>query len=385
MHPQKLIKQIGILLFFSFIFSKALPAQENNPIKIFGYFQNTLQAWSQYTHTPAHSTFNTQQLNVFFQKDMSRSWTAFINIEFLNNFSAQKHWGSLNLEEVWVRYHYDYTFNLKLGLLTPVFNNLNEIKNKTPVLPYIIRPLSYESSFNEFIPVEVLTPTQAYAQAYGFMRLKSLKIDYAFYAGNSPNINDKPENGQTGIDTTFAFLYGGRVGIRYNRLKAGISGSYDKDDFFQGELLVNAQNNVSLRQIPKTRIGADLSFDYDEFSFEGELINVDMKKNTVLTADLNFYYATLGYHLMDGLFSYASYWFMEEQLIFNTPVIYEKEQEEISVYSFGLSQRLLDELVLKAQFARVENDHMVNIYTDNAEFKGHDNFNIFALAVSVIF
>ncbi|MCB0281241.1 MAG: hypothetical protein H6627_09320 [Calditrichae bacterium] len=385
MRIQNVFKQFGILLILSFLFAKTSPAQDSNQIKIFGYFQNTLQAWSKYTHAPAHSTFNTQQLNIFFQKDLNRSWTAFINIEFLNNFSSQKHWGSLNLEEVWVRYHYDYNFNLKLGLLTPVFNNLNEIKNKTPVLPYIIRPLSYETSFNEFIPVEVLTPTQAYAQAYGFIRLNSLKLDYAFYVGNSPNINDKQGNGQTGTDTTFAFLYGGRVGMRFNRLKMGVSGSYDKDDLFQGEALVNMPDNVNFRQIPKTRIGADLSYDYDDFSFEGELINVDMEKNSSLSADLNFYYATLGYHIADGLFSYATYWFLEEDLTLNVPVAYEKEYEEISVYSFGLSQRLLDELVLKVQFARVESDQTVNIFNENLVFKNHDNFNIFALAVSVIF
>ena len=42
--------------------------------------------------------------------------------------------GSTKLEEVWVKYRADRRFNLKMGMLIPIFNNLNEINNRTALL-----------------------------------------------------------------------------------------------------------------------------------------------------------------------------------------------------------------------------------------------------------
>jgi len=124
---------------------------KETPIKIFGYFQNSFQQWTAFEFRPKQNSFSLQQLNLFFQKDLGTNWTTFVNFEFLNNFSSGRQWGSANLEEAWVKYRADMRFNLKLGLLVPIFNNLHEIKNRTPLLPYIIRPLAYETSFSEFI------------------------------------------------------------------------------------------------------------------------------------------------------------------------------------------------------------------------------------------
>ena len=96
-------------------------------------------------------TFNLQQLNMFFQRDITQQWTSFVNVEILNNYSSSRQWGALNLEEAWVKYRRNNFFSLKLGLQIPIFNNLNEIKNRTPLLPYIIRPLVYETSMSEAI------------------------------------------------------------------------------------------------------------------------------------------------------------------------------------------------------------------------------------------
>ena len=183
-----------VVLFSSFtVVSNTIAQEEETPIKIFGYFQNSFQHWTTFEERPRQNSFSLQQLNVFFQKDLGPDWTAFVNFEFLNNFSSGRQWGSAKLEEVWIKYRANMKFNLKLGLLVPTFNNLNEIKNRTPLLPYIIRPLAYETSFGAFIPIEILTPVQGFAQVYGFLPTGEAKVDYAVYLGNSPNINNHPK------------------------------------------------------------------------------------------------------------------------------------------------------------------------------------------------
>jgi hypothetical protein len=126
-------------------------------------------------------------------------------------------------------------FNLKLGLSIPTFNNLNEINNRTPLLPYVIRPLVYETSFNEFIPIEEFVPARAFVQAYGFFPFGESKLDYAVFVGNSPNINSDPERGQTGTDTTATILVGGRLGIRYRELNLGFSATREPPAAMESE------------------------------------------------------------------------------------------------------------------------------------------------------
>lgn len=132
------------------------------PVKLFGYFQNSLQHWTTFEDREKQNSFSLQQLNLFVQKDLNRNWTAFVNLEFLNNFSSNRQWGAANLDEAWVRYRSSNKFNLKLGLQIPEFNNLNVIKNRTPLLPYIIRPLVYETSFSAFIKIEEFVPPRAF-------------------------------------------------------------------------------------------------------------------------------------------------------------------------------------------------------------------------------
>ena len=58
------------------------------PIRIFGYFQNSLQHWSGSEDRPESNSFGLQQLNLLLQKDLRPDWTAFINFEILNNFNT---------------------------------------------------------------------------------------------------------------------------------------------------------------------------------------------------------------------------------------------------------------------------------------------------------
>jgi hypothetical protein len=179
-----------------------------SPIRLFGYFQ-TQFAHQDIENDVSANSFNLQQMNIFAQKDLGKNWTSLINLEFLNTFSSERLWGAFNLEEVWVRYRAGKGFSLKIGLQIPVFNNLNEINNKTPLVPYIIRPLAYETSFSEFIDIEDFIPRRTFLQAYGYFPIENFKIDYAIYAGNSPNIGTRGDNLvgiQSGVDTTNSFL-----------------------------------------------------------------------------------------------------------------------------------------------------------------------------------
>ena len=151
MIKMKIRKRTLILCFLLLATASAGAQSQEKPLRIFGYFQNSFQQWTAFEFRPKQNSFSLQQLNLFFQKDLGTNWTAFVNFEFLNNFSSSRQWGSANLEETWVKYRASMRFNLKLGLLVPIFNNLHEIKNRTPLLPYIIRPLAYETSFSEFI------------------------------------------------------------------------------------------------------------------------------------------------------------------------------------------------------------------------------------------
>ncbi|MCH8020503.1 porin [candidate division KSB1 bacterium] len=383
----KILKRTLILCFLLLAIASAGAQSQEKPLRIFGYFQNSFQQWTAFEVRPKQNSFSLQQLNLFFQKDLGTNWTAFVNFEFLNNFSSSRQWGSFNLEEAWVKYRADMRFNLKLGLLVPIFNNLHEIKNRTPLLPYIIRPLAYETSFSEFIEIEVLTPVRAFAQVYGFFPAGEAKFDYAVYVGNSPNINNDPSIDQTGIDTTATFLFGGRLGLRYGELKLGLSATYDKDN--SAEVLAPELNipRSELSAIPKIRFGGDLSYNFANFSFESEFIKVSLDKdNPKLEQNLDFYYATLGYHFTEALFIYGSYWFLDAHAgIPALPNERQEEDDDVKVATIGASYNMLDRVRLKAQFARVKLVNEEQLLPAGAFTKREDDFSIFALAVSVIF
>lgn len=332
-------------------------------IKIFGYFQTSFRHTTRLVNEPEQNTFNLQQLNLFFQNDLSHNWTAFINFEFLNNFSSSRQWGSANLEEAWLKYRSGKEFNLKLGLQIPIFNNLNEIKNRTPLLPYIIRPLVYETSFSEFIAVEEYLPTRAYIQAYGFCPLtEETKFDYAVYIGNSPNIStprpDSLGDFQTGVDTSATFLLGSRIGARFRELKFGVSATVDNVNFFQGAETFVGGSPSRFNEIRRFRLGADLSYNLGPVSFESELIVVayddDIEK---VSLDKNFYYATVGYHFSERLFVYGSYWFTKEDFTgarrVSGQLVLFTGDSDVKVPTFGFSYNLRDRITFKGQFARV--------------------------------
>src|SRR3990172_1159138 len=267
------MKNAGAYFLIIFLSNLPLTAQHHDsPVKIFGYFQNNLQHQSETYRDTQSNSFSLQQFNLFFQTDIEKNWRAFVNFEFLNNFSSSRQWGEANIEEAWIRFGLNEKLNVKFGLIVKAFNNLNEIKNRTPLLPYVVRPIVYETSFREFISVDQFTPEKAFAQVYGFIPVNETKFDYAVYLGNSPNINNSTENGQTGIDTTDTFLVGGRLGLRLKECKIGISVSRDNDNQLEGLTLSLGEPRSRFSEVPRTRLGADIAFHHHGFSLEGEKI-----------------------------------------------------------------------------------------------------------------
>lgn len=363
-----------------FVFS-AQPGQAQNDLNIFGYFQTT------FTHIeivdsvykPSNS-FAVQQLNVFLNKDFNDDFSAFINIEVLNNFSSERNWGGLNLEEAWMKYSASDAFNVKAGLLIPRFNALNEIKNKTPLLPYIRRPLAYEASMGDIISLEPYIPQRAFLQVYGNIGLSDdAKMEYAAYAGNADRFHiNGGTTGQRGVDTTTYKLVGGRVGVTVSDfLRAGVSGTYDRQKF-----IVNSR---FLGEMPRTRLGADLALSYAGFELTGELVLIDLNladssqavldslaglpNSTVGTSPKKtFYFANLTYNFNPQLYAYVGYSYMQDD-------ISKFIGAGLGMTSFGVGYRPIDQVVLKAQFTKSKfGDNPVRPYDRNYYYVGASVF-----------
>ena len=343
---------------------------EASNLKVFGYFQVALGFQKDVQTEREQNSFTLQQLNLFLQKNLSSDWTAFVNFEFVNTYSSFFDWGGFALEEAWINYRRSDQFKLKIGLLTPTFNNLNEIKNRTPLLPYIIRPVVYESSFREIVPTEAFAPARAFVQAYGFIPAGDTKFEYAAYLGNSPNINDNPERGVTGLDTSRTFLLGGRVGVRHNFLRAGFSSTFDKLDFsFAPDTL--GIPAIESRSVLRTRLGGDISYHDNKWLLEGEYIRVLYNLDQAeVRIDQTFYYGTLGYHFSERLLVYASYWVAHANV---QPI----EEEGFQVPTIGMAYNLNDMIILKAQLARVHSEDTNPVIDANYDYS--------YLAVSVVF
>ena len=354
------------------------------PLRIFGYFQNSLQRWTEFEERRPQNSFSLQQLNLLLQKDISSTWVAFLNFEFLNNFSSKDMWGSTRLEEAWVRYRKSEKFNLKLGLQIPIFNDLNEINNRTPLLPYITRPLVYESSFSDVLPVDEFVPPTAFVQGYGFLPVGELKVDYALYVGNTSGLNDDPNKDQTGIDTTEAFLVGGRLGVRINELKAGLSGTHEKSNGLTAFSHDRVEITDDLTDRPKFRYGGDFSYAYRRWSFNSEYISANFDEGTPrLELDLDFYYATLGYYLTEQTHLYVTYWDTEFHVLDLDSGLHDEENDDIRVYSTGVSFSVGDRIRLKAQVARVLSTETRRTAAQNLVER--DKFSVSSVAVSILF
>lgn len=378
---QPIVKKLIVLS----VFLNLTPALGQEEVDIFGYFQTNFTYLKDRT-TLSNSDvgfqseseserkyFSVQQTNIFLRKELSVQWAAWLNLEFTNSFSSDEGWGTVNLEEAWLRYRHSNKFHLKAGLLIPRFNNLNEVKNRMPYLPYILRPLVYESSLAEVIGQEDYVPERAYFQMYGDLPVSpNWVFDYAVFIGNAEadfHNNDPRLQIQTGIDTTTIFLVGSRLGLKASNFKAGVSVTLDKDNLARH----------GLGEVRRTRIGGDLSFTVARVSFEGEMILVKHGEVEGVNLDKNFFYGTIGYDITDRVFGYLTYSRMQDNL---SPTI---EDGLISI-SPGIAFRFIETVLFKAQYVKVLNDGSVPASGGNpVPFDLEFNIDVIALGASIIF
>lgn len=380
--------RVVLVSFLLLSISSSVFAQgSESPIKLFGYFQTN---YSQYYHPGDDAndakSFSMQQMNLFMQKDLGRDLTTFVNFELLNNYSSGRQWGSFSIEEAWIRYHASPLFNLRVGLQTPTFNYMNDIKNRTPLMPYVIRPLIYESSFNEILRLEEYLPARAYVQAFGYLPKGAAKLDYALYLGDSPNVNAESENGQTGVDTTTNFLIGGRIGLRAKEFSLGFSASYDKFNFPLAVVSMLDEKDVE-PSLPRTRIGGDFRYAYGRFAIESEFIRVNYEQGLGgFDVDLRFYYATVFCDLSERIRVYGSYWLAKERFFQEDEVegifgsidtVNVNLDYQLATPTFGAAYTLSDKIVIKVQVAPVKQEFKFS--ESEYEFR----LNYFAAAISV--
>lgn len=357
------------------------------PPKVFGFFQVSFHHFRQPGDDP--NSFNLQQLNVLLSEDITPRWRAFINFEFTNTFSTERNWGEFSIEEAWLGYSPTQKLHLKLGLLIPVFNNLNEIKNKMPLLPYVLRPIVYEASFADQIGAESFIPRRAFAQVYGFLGIPRTKFDYAVYIGNSPNIIPRTSTTgpQSGVDSTGSVLVGGRVGVRHGEFKAGVSGTYDHTNEIVPVAEYIDRDPQEFANVHRYRFGTDLSYRWKRLMLEGEHIYVKYEVNSPLAdAERNFTYFTLGCHATERLLVYGGYWWTlgdgfsvaEKPGVIGTYDIF-AEHLKFTIPGGGIAYSLNDQITVKAQYGYVD-QHLTTDGKPTAEY-----IHLFAAAISAMF
>ena len=320
-------------------------AQDVGDMQIFGSMQSLmfhqesrlrqqqLPSGSSIELSEARTTFALQQLDFFFDKQFGNEFSAFVDLEFQLNYSSEKHWGSLSIQEAWMNYRLSDALDVKLGLLFPAFNNFNEMKNRLAVQPYVLRPLVYERLLSSRFMTEDYIPEHAYAQISGQVPWGNFFADYAVYMGNSESSYmshyDDQGNIITDLNPNFEFLsgvdptdislklFGARLGLRSRdeHVKAGFSITRDANNMharatrnrgiFSEEALLLLPDDAR-----RFRFGCDVSLHHAGFTLEGEIIKVgyELGRAEVLNLRLEqwFAYVVLGYDVTQHLYPYVS-------------------------------------------------------------------------------
>lgn len=331
------------------------------------------------------------QLNLFLMKDFGDNLSGFINFEFINNYSSDKNFGSFNLQEAYLKWDFRNFLKVKFGMIIPQFNNLFEIYNRTPLLPYLIRPKLYDATSGNLVDIFDILPQRALLQLNGSIPVESVNFEYALFLGNPPNKlisssdNDMlPGYVAYGQSATNFFSYGGRTGIRMGDLRIGISGSIDKDS--RRNFIKNSyEETADLGDLNRYRIGTDLNLRFGDFELSAEYLLVKTKVPSDLQDSLNtwneldpyfvgnsfdktFYYATLLYNISDKLNCYVMYDFLNDKV---DPYYF--GLDGYYGYHIGGSYYVNDSVILKIQynknFARYdtgeETDPIKKYYEDN--------------------
>lgn len=403
------MKRIVIIAIFATMTHIPAKSQMGEDMHIFGSLQtmfldfnldnrvNVMETGQDSSMNIGFNSFLVQQMDIFFNSEINDNFYVFADIEFKTNFSSDKNWGALNLQEAWLNYSESDALNVKAGWLFPRFNKLNEIKNKLALQKYLIRPIIYESIFSSVLEQEDFAPGHAFLQVYGILPVVAdLRFDYAVYVGNSEDSfissynPDEPFCFMPGADSNGwdGKLIGGRVGLLKSdeTFQAGVSVTYDKDDRTRPSVFYMPDLTVILPafgKIPRIRVGMDLSFTVSNIEFEAELIDViydyDYPEATDYEFGQLFYYGMVGYHFFDELFLYGG--FYREANYFS--------HMDATQYAFGLNYSLTEKIKLKSQFVHHEDERDFSYYNAQTDERINasnvENATIYALGVSVLF
>ena len=325
---------------------------QTNDLKIFGYFQNIALhsdvSFDGGNNVYETNTFLMQQMNIMMAKNFGPQFSSFVNLEFTNSFSYNDNIGGFKIEEAWLKYSTSNAFNLKAGTLIPSFNSMNEIKNRTILLPYILRPLAYETVYFKQYGLSEFVPVTANLQVYGEIPVSGdLYFNYALYIGNSATLYNNEKSFSYGQDQTSQKLVGGRLGLEYEDLTLGFSYTSDRKD----------STGTTIGFIPRQRMGAYLNYSQFGFDLEAEYIGVtynltDANKATLAlnpratqSYDKKFMHVNLLYNFTDNLGAYAGYDYIQGD---DNSFIF----EGIDQMSYGTVYRVTNAIILKAQYTR---------------------------------
>jgi hypothetical protein len=324
-------------------------------LHIFGYMQGCYAIIDESILGPRSTTFLLQQANVMATKEFDSHFSMFVDLQFTNSYNSKLDWGALNIEEGWVKYSYDHSFNVKAGLIVPSFNAMLQVKNRTPLLPYIFRPFVYESIMLEAINLEPFLPVRANLEVYGKIPVGDLSMEYAAFLGNSESsyiVSGRSSFQVSGMDTTSYKLVGGRVGVTAPWMRVGLSMTSDREN----------HNAMGMGGLQRFRYGVDLSFHISRFTLEGEGILVrtmmdDRQKATLSTLrmympqlgenfDRHFWYGTLLADVTDATFAYGSFSYLKVN-------DYVGMSDGVQEWTVGGGWRPIEDVVVKAQYVRV--------------------------------
>ena len=404
-------------------FSEMLTAQTNDDLYIFGFSQTlfnhkivTSTAYpfpSQDNPTNGvpfelkrdykSNSFALHQLNLFFRKQISEKSTFFLNLEATGSYSTEYESGNFQIPEGWLSYDHSEKLKLKLGLLLPKFNNLNEINNRLPLFPYLIRPLVYEVLFYGVFSSEDYLPERGYLQLTGELPIAENYIfEYAAYVGNSEasySSNNQPGEGSVneaevatiykGENLTTKLSYGTRIGISnfLETARLGLSGTYDHDNRNtpSASTLSRFPDFIlpAFGDVPRFRVGTDLFMSFKKISLEGEFIGVFHDhsgiRSTLQYRNVNlnkfFYYGLATYNFSEQVYAFAGHnRFWDSSFEFLLPNSVDKAG--IFVNTFGAGWKPFDGIVAKFQVSNY-------IVGDNPHIESSNYF--ITTGVSVIF
>jgi len=372
---KKTLAFMSLFLFFSNYF-----AQE--ALELSGFYQAQYFYISKdkaYPSEPTRYNANLQQLNLLLARSFSDNVFAFVNLELINNFNFQRTWGNFSIQEAFIRMNFYDLLNLKAGIFYPRFAAFNEIKNRFPLIPYIYRPVIYESSMQQIFDFADFVPETGALQIYGSYFVEKFSFEYALFAGNAEKtfFNSAAIPLFTklqGVDTSDFKVFGGRIGAKAKLgnlgiYEGGFSYAVDKDKE-TNKLLGFAPSPVRryFGVLSRNRYAFDFSANLFNFYLAAEHITVKYKpdqkqKNTLQQAkqliessgkkgsvgfDKRFYYVTLGYTIFDKIMLYGSYSYMEDKLIYLLT-------EGFELGSGGLSYMYNDNVTFKFQYSYIYN------------------------------